>query len=55
MTIPDLIKLLEARTVELSQQLATLAGLGDVAGMLRLEAEKLETENTIAALRAAVD
>jgi hypothetical protein len=55
MTIPDLIKLLEARTVELSQQLATVAGLGDIAGMLRLETEKLETETTLTALRATIN
>jgi hypothetical protein len=54
MTIPDLIKLLEARTVDLTQQRATLAGLGDVAGILRLETELLETEITLAALRAAI-
>jgi hypothetical protein len=55
MTIPDLIKLLEARKVDLAQQRATLAGLGDIPGILRLETELLETENTLASLRAAND
>jgi hypothetical protein len=54
MTIPDLIKLLEARTVDLAQQRATLASLGDIPGILRLETELLETEITLAALRAAI-
>ena len=55
MTITDLIKLLEARMVELAQQRATVASLGDIPGILRLETELLETENTLAALRAAND
>lgn len=54
MTVPDLIKLLEARSADLAQQRATLAGLGDIRGLLRLETELLETEITLAALRAAI-
>ena len=52
MTIRDLIKLLEARVVELCQQRATVAGLGDIPGVMRIEAELSETEATLAALRA---
>lgn len=53
MTIDDLVKLLEARTVELTQQLSTVATLGDVASLMRLECELLETETTLIKLRSA--
>lgn len=53
MTIPDLIALLEARLANLAQQRSTATALGDVAGVLRIDAEALETESTLASLRAA--
>lgn len=52
MTISDLITLLEARVVELSQQRATVAGLGDIQSILRIEDELLETKTTLSALAA---
>jgi hypothetical protein len=55
MTILDLIALLEARLANLAQQRSTASTLGDVAGVLRINDEALETESTLAALRAATD
>jgi hypothetical protein len=52
MTIRDLITLLEARMVELRQQRATVAGLGDIPAILRIDTELAETEATLATIRA---
>jgi len=53
MTIPDLIALVEARLARLAQHRATAVALGDVSGLAVIEAEILETETTLTALRAA--
>lgn len=55
MTILDLIALLEARVANLAQQRSTAAALGDVTGVLRIDAEVAENELTLATLRAATD
>ena len=55
MTIPDIIALMEARIAYLSQQRATASSLGDMPGVLRIDADLAETELTLATLRAAVN
>jgi hypothetical protein len=54
MKISDLVALLEARLANLAQQRTTAAALGDVAGILRIDAETSETETTLASLRATL-
>ena len=53
MTIPDLIALLEARIAHLAQQRVTATTLGDLPGVMRIDADVAETELTLATLRAA--
>jgi hypothetical protein len=55
MTIPDIIALMEARIAYLSQQRATASSLGDMPGVLRIDADLAETELTLATLRAALN
>lgn len=51
MTIPDLIKLLQNRIASLNGELATAETRGDVAEVLRVQADRDATQQTLDQLR----
>jgi hypothetical protein len=53
MTIATLIQLLENRLVALAEQRALLVRIGDIAGVVAVDAERDETETTLAHLKKA--
>ncbi len=52
MTLSDLIDLLGRRTVALRNQRVLLNGLGDVQGVIQVDADIAETEQLIARLES---
>lgn len=53
MTIATLIELLQNRLLALSEKRTLLVRIGDVAGVLAVDAERDETEATLAQLQKA--
>ncbi len=52
MNLSDLIELLGRRTVALRNQRTLLDGLGDIEGVIQVDAEVAETEQLIAQLES---
>ena len=53
MTIATLIQLLENRLVALAEQRALLVRIGDIAGVVAIDAERDETETTLTTIKQA--
>jgi hypothetical protein len=53
MTIATLIQLLENRLVALAEQRALLVRIGDIAGVVAIDAERDETESTLTTIKQA--
>jgi hypothetical protein len=53
MTIATLIQLLENRLVALAEQRALLVRIGDIAGVVAIDAEVAETETTLTTIKQA--
>ena len=53
MTIATLIELLQNRLLALSEKRTLLVRIGDIAGVVAIDAERDETESTLATIRQA--
>lgn len=53
MTIATIIELLQNRLLALAEKRTLLVRIGDIAGVLAIDAERDETESTLATIRQA--